>query len=1126
MFDIFKKPKILWVCIIYCTSVILASTVNSLEYENYDVTDSYEYNSDQNQEQLDYSIFENHEQNMFSFSVSIDKSSQWLASSSPIDGGKINIYKKFDEYELHQNIQNPYEQTPDLKSDNYFGYELNFYNSTHLIVGNPSKYENVSGNIYIYSYDNLNDIWKYDTTIDTIIDNNQFIDYNFGSNIKSNSDLKYFVTTSSNLESYVIAPENDKWKIKTRFGKESGQNIGIRNFGGFYIPTNYPTSSPVNSMPTVNSGMFGYPTQSPTTTPQSNYNQNNYTYSHNYTNSNNYTDGNNNISNNSTNGNNFNFTMWPSTSPVYTPSPTMNYTIPNYDDDNHNYNHNDEFPWYPNYFKNDSSFKMFFEGKSISNYVNGNNILIGDIGNSRVYVYNLDYNYSAELVTTIYSPSGEINDGFGTSIIMIDNKILIGAPYTSAGGNAYGFQLETIYNYRQNGNETNIYKKIVTSYLGSLPNRESCSGNIPDYDNGNGNNNDNHYDYPYCNEYGCYYPPNWNNTNPYPPYCSEHGCYYPPNSNDSSYYPPWCTSSSCYYPPNSNGTYPYPPNYNSSDRTWNDSNIYEPWCNEYVCYLPPWNGDSNYTYPPWCIDHGCYYPIYNSSRLIGNDPSTWTPTFNHTNSDYRNWTYHDGNRTYDGNWTNPDYGYGYGNNTYPPYCKNSSCYYPPWCGPDGCHYAPIGNWTDGNGSYPYPPWCGPDGCYYPPWFGNWTDGNSSYPFPWRGDRPCDYNCPDCHNNCPDCGYNRDDDQYNHEDKIIVCDSYAEFAKSLGTFRIDDGTSKADMIIIGISGIRTVGAYILKDGELHEQGTLPIETNEWFSFGSDIEIGDNTVIISAPYSNEGNGMFMALYLDNLYRNSSNNYDENNNSGLGSTITPTTTPTMTPTIYPTDHPTFRPSPQPTSRPTMSVPTSRPTLAPTNKPTTMPTRVPTSMPTGVPSNRPTSMPTSVPTNRPTGIPTNVPTSMPTKVPTNRPTSMPTSVPTSRPTVIPTNVPTSMPTKVPTNRPTGMPTNVPTNRPTVVPSGKPTFKPSGVPTGRPTVAPSTSKPSGVPSGRPTIVPTGRPTLKPSGVPSGRPTLRPSTTKPSGVPSGRPTLRPSTTKPSVGRPTVKPSVFPTVRVG
>ncbi len=999
-----------------------------------------EYQSD-GHKNLDHTIYENEYKNMMGFAISISPETTWIASSSPFntfEESEINIYKRDEQYSVYQNIK----QYP-TNSNEYFGYDIEFYNSTHLLVGSPSKSNEYSGNIYIYSLDLEENIWTFENKVN--FENTQNItDPYFGSSISTNSNLdehsNYIVSSSPNGINYLIVPENNEWKVVKLFGMIE-RDFGVQDFT--FNPTlvySYPNST------------YSYP---------------NSTYSY----------------PNSTHDN-----------PEYENPETDDYKV-------------DIQPWFPKYFRNESWNENFFIGKTMTNYISGDLIFVGEIINSRVSVYKIDLeDYQIELLNYIYPPSYEYEDGFGSSIVLMDNFVIIGTPYTRDGGNAYGYQIESrIKTYLSNN--TTIEKEMINfNYLGSLPDRYECN-NFEDKNNTG---------YPICTNYGCYYPPNCvngscyppncENDNCYPPYCTDHGCYYPPNSNRSYEYPPWCVDSWCYYPPNSNGSYPYPPNFNWTDGTHNMSNIYNPWCNEFYCYFPPYDGNGNYSYPPWCQSSGCYYPIQNgtlnynnnSTRAFGSDPNTWTPNFgsNQTLS-YPIWNNTNWNNT---NWnnTNPTYPWCGSNGCYyPPWCESSGCYYPPgrndtntyppWCGPDGCYYPPgYGNntWNPGYGNNT---WCGPDGCYYPPGYGNNT---------WCGDRPCNY-CSECEENSG-----------NYEDPIIICDQDSEFGKSIGVLKIREGEFESNMLIIGVPGLRTLAAYQFdsEKQEIYEKGTLPIETNQWFSFGSELIIKDDIVIISGPYSNEGEGMFMIVYTNEFEKTnrSDNGYYTNNSSNLStpsSTITPTTTPTFTPTTYPTDHPTFKP----TSRPTFNQPTVRPTGLPSARPTTVPSSVPTSRPTGLP----TGVPTSRPTNRPTSVPTGVPTSRPTSVPTRVPTSVPTRVPTSVPTRVPTSVPTRVPTSAPTVVPTSRPTNVPTSRPTGLPTGRPTGMPSNVPTNRPT---------GLPTGRPTGMPSNVPTNRPTGMPSGRPTLRPSTTKPSGVPSGRPTLRPSTMRPSSSKPTIKPS--------
>ncbi len=1005
-----------------------------------------------NTDELYYEVqYENHmneeiqEKRLFGFSSSIDKSENWLAISSPFESS-ITLYKKEENFNFYQTI----EGEEDFKG--FFGYDIHFYNSTHFMVGSPSNNIVENGNIYVYQYNELDKSWRFNQ----MVDNSQIEDFNFGSNLKSNSDLDFMISSSTSGKSYIIQPVEDKWLIKKKImyhlveDISSSSTMNIQFFGSSpSISNTFPTPSPSvpNNFPTT---MNNFPTPSPN-------------YTDNYpTMMNNYSTPSPSVKYNETDDYNWNSTFMPTPSssnldddyignhtfiPTFSPS--------NIHDDDYFYNMNDTKPWYPPYFEYDNLTELFFIGQTVENFVYDNSILIGNSMERKVYYFMVNEGMNIEFITSIDpNNQNEEYDGFGSTLYMLNDMIIVGAPYTNNGGELYGYMIK-------NMNGTYHY-----GMLGKLPERQNCD--IYHHDDHQINVNqtfmsvrmvgENNTTYePYCNEhgcyypyyrngtdcgkYGCFYPPYYENTT-YPPYCNDEGCYYPPMNGNNTYYP-YCNEHGCYYPPYyGNGT---------------EHGNYTHYCNEHGCYYPPNYG--NETYPPNCIDsncenhycdsHGCYYPPSYGNGTYCNEDGSYFPPFCNEYSCY--------------------YPPNYGNGTYPPYCtERDGCYYPPtngngtYCNEDGCYY---------------PPYCNEYGCYYPPNYGNGTYCNEygcHYP-PYCIGEDCNYYCQgeDCY----------------HREEIYICDPNAQFGKSITKIEYFSN-NRSTMIGVGVPGLNIAVGYEFIGGEVISKGKLPIDTSSWNSFGYGMLSTKDELIITSPYTDEGRGMFMIVYLN----------DANQYQSMNSTSTPTMTPTMTPTFYPT-----------------SLPTNRPTLnnKPTNKPSTQPTFYPSSRPTVLPTARPSSLPSSVPTS----MPSSVPTSRPTGRPTSQPTSMPSAQPSSRPTGRPTSQPTSMPSAQPSSRPTGRPTSQPTSMPSTQPSSRPTGIPTNIPSGRPTIIPSTKpsmRPSGVPSGRPSLVPSSRPSMRPSGVPTGRPSGVPST-KPSMRPSGVPTGRPS------GVPSTKPSIVPTI---
>lgn len=254
------------------------------------------------------------------------------------------------------------------------------------------------------------------------------------------------------------------------------------------------------------------------------------------------------------------------------------------------------------------------------------------------------------------------------------------------------------------------------------------------------------------------------------------------------------------------------------------------------------------------------------------------------------------------------------------------------------------------------------------------------------------------------------------------------------------------------GIDAGTAYIYQressasEGWLLQGEVLPTqEASALSEFGFSVAVSSKNFVVSSKYSNPETELLGNAY---IYRTSNSNEP---------TVSPTLSPQPTEgTPIVTSSPTDAPSPRPTE-----AFSEAPSEASSQSPSTTSTRAPTAVAT-------TMTPTLTRSQSPSNAAT---TRQPSEAPSSTPTSTPSSVPSSDPSSAPSEkATTAFPTSISSTAPSGQPSaaqplpNIPTNPPTIVVGESPSSKPSAegetkMPTYRPTPGPAITNVTAAPT-------------------------------------------------------------------
>ncbi len=335
--------------------------------------------------------------------------------------------------------------------------------------------------------------------------------------------------------------------------------------------------------------------------------------------------------------------------------------------------------------------------------------------------------------------------------------------------------------------------------------------------------------------------------------------------------------------------------------------------------------------------------------------------------------------------------------------------------------------------------------------------------------------------------------------------------AVGAIKFDDRT--VGPLTREIRDRGSVTIYVKdENGSWFEEATLkPSDGKEGDHFGRSIDLHDDWLIVSAPFSDEMGVDAGTAYIYQRESSSSEGWllrakvlpnqeaaalsefgfsvgISNENFVVSSKYSnPETDLLGNAYIYSTSN-----SNEPTASPTLShqptegtpIVTSSPTAAPSSKPSEAFSLSPSPASSGAPSGVATTTTTTTTTTTPSQSPSNAAT---TRQPTEAPTSAPTSVPTSAPTSSPTSTPTSTPSSTPTSTPTSLPSSAPSEKaitasPTFASSTAPSEKPSAAqplpntPTYPPTISGGESQSSKPSVEGKTKMPTYRPTPSTNG--------------------------------------------------